>query len=200
MMPRTFCITLRQTPERTEAAWRHFDAIGLGVERFYGIHGITAGLYTCHKKPDGWSPSRGHVGLCLSHYMLWVALQYTTEDSWLVLEDDCYFQPDFPGEFARSFASLPPDWQFAYVGGCCQSIGHVVNDRIARGYSMCTHAYLVRRAALPVLLETMQRVDDHIDVALWHRAMPSLRHYLFAPPLARQHTYEGAWQPTIHTE
>ncbi len=144
--------------------------------------------------------SRGYIGCFLSHYMLWNALQYTPEDEWLILEDDCAFQGDFREEFAKSYSQLPPDWQFVFVGGCCEQVHQVISPRVALGSSMCTHAYMVRRSALATLLEETQKVCNHLDILLLEKVLPQLRSYLFVPFLARQHTLDGKWPSMGHTE
>lgn len=50
-IPKTFCITLRETPKRKEEAKRYFAQVGLQVEFFEGIHGESFGLKSTIKKP-----------------------------------------------------------------------------------------------------------------------------------------------------
>ena len=45
-VPRTFCVTLRETPKRKEEAIKYFEQVGLKAEVFDGIHGESFGLKT----------------------------------------------------------------------------------------------------------------------------------------------------------
>src|ERR1019366_3148978 len=93
----------------------------------------------------------GHVGLVLSHYMLWQTLAYLPHEEILILEDDAWFGPDFPEHFRQAYADLPSDWQFVFVGGVAMK-GKSVERITARvgvmRYPCGTHAYLLKRATL----------------------------------------------------
>jgi GR25 family glycosyltransferase involved in LPS biosynthesis len=197
-----FCITCRQTPERTAAAARHFQERGLSVEFFAGVHGRAFGLRTAlahgrdHVLPPGHRMLSGHVGLVLSHYMLWTALTHLPYDEVLILEDDATFGPDFAERFRQAYAELPADWQMVYVGSfgdegrpAVRLSEHVAVVR----YPLGTHAYLVRRSTLGLLLRTNQEARTHIDVQLAENSLPYLNCYTFLPPLVGQRTYDGTW-------
>jgi hypothetical protein len=201
-LPKMFCITCRQTPERTAAAARHFQECGLAVELFAGVHGRSFGLRTAHAHgrhfvlPPGHRMLSGHVGLLLSHYMLWEALTRLPYDEVLILEDDAVFGPDFAERFAAAYAELPADWQMVYVG----SFGDEgrptarLTERVAVvRYPLGTHAYLVRRSTLGLLLRTNQEARTHIDVQLAENTLPLLNCYTFLPPLVGQRTVDGTW-------
>lgn len=195
-VPPIFCITCRQTPERTAAAAAHFRGRGLAVQFFPGIHGRTFGLRTVLHAAHDYRIPAGHVGLILSHYMLWQTLAFLPHDATLVLEDDAHVPPDFPERFRAAYADLPADWQWVYVGGLFHphQVTRRVSARVGVVYNpLGTHAYLVRRSALPHLLRTNHQARTHLDIQLLENSLPGLNAYAFVPPLAGQHTAEGTW-------
>lgn len=206
MIP-AYCLTLRQTPERTAIAESHFRAVGVDAVMFRGVHGRTWGIgteqwFSERRDTGSWVIPPGHIGLNLSHWMLWSHLWHAGVEEALVLEDDAILPPDFLQQLAATRAALPDDWQFLSVGSVGDPQRQPINARVCRvaGWVFGTHAYLVRRAALPVLLDTMQSCQDHIDVQLWRNAMPRLRWYLAWPSLAQQRTATGEWEGCCHQD
>ena len=101
MIPKIFCLTLKDTPKRREYAEQHFKQHGLDVEFFEGINGVTFGLKTIipykddNPVGDDYFISSGHIGCILSHLMLWKTLQYLPYDEIIIFEDDLILTPDF---------------------------------------------------------------------------------------------------------
>jgi GR25 family glycosyltransferase involved in LPS biosynthesis len=187
--PPIFCITCVQTPERTAKATQHFLERGLEVQFFPGIHASTFGLRTVLTARKNYQMPAGHVGLVLSHYMLWQTLAFLPYEEILILEDDAYFEPDFLERFWRAYADLPPDWHFVFVGGV--ALGGKAIEPITRHigiirYPCGTHAYLVKRSILPFLLQTNHQARNHIDLQLIENSLPRLNCYTFTPSLVKQ--------------
>ena len=196
MTPPIFCITCRRTPERWKQTQAHLVSVGLDVTPFYGIHGQTMGLRTAHPLRPGWYITAGQVGCFLSHYMLWQTLTFLPHEEVLILEDDAFVEPDFQDRFAEAYADLPEDWQLAFVGSINSRNlkPQQLTPRVAvLEYPYATHSYMIRRSALPVLLETNQRLYAPLDVQLIEHALPRLKVYTFWPSLVRQRTYENQW-------
>jgi GR25 family glycosyltransferase involved in LPS biosynthesis len=196
-LPPIFCITCRQTPERTALAARHFRECGLDVQFFPGIHGQTFGLRTVHEAKPSYRMPSGHVGLVLSHYMLWQTLVFLPHEEVLILEDDAEFPPDFRSRFSQAFGELPDDWQFVHVG----SVGTELKPRRHLSPNVCmvdmpfgTHAYLIKRSVLPFLLATNHQARTHIDIQIAQNSLPGMRSYVFFPSLVSQHSAAGSWR------
>ena len=188
-LPPIYCITCSQTPERTAKASSHFRERGLDVQFFPGIHGETFGLRTVLPAGADYYMPAGHVGLVLSHYMLWQTLAYLPHEEILILEDDAYFDPDFPARFQEAYADLPPDWQFVFVGSVATEgkSFHRISARVGiLRYPCGTHAYLVKRSILPFLLRTNHQARNHIDLQLIENSLPALSCYTFTPSLVKQ--------------
>ena len=96
VLPKIFCLTLKDTPQRKEYAERHFKQNGLEVEFFDGINGAKFGLRTTipykDDNPDGpdYFIKQGRIGCLLSHYMLWQTLWHLPYEEILILEDDAF--------------------------------------------------------------------------------------------------------------
>ena len=71
-IPRTFCVTLKETPIRTRMFMEMADQIGLKVEPFYGILGNRLGLVSklsnkLETENDTVKITEGGIGCNLSH-------------------------------------------------------------------------------------------------------------------------------------
>src|ERR1035437_6851535 len=98
-IPRTFCITLRETPVRTRSFSESAAKADVKAELFYGVFGKKLGM--APKYPNVLETpnseifmTEGAVGCTLSHLILWKALAILPENEFLVLEDDAFFTDD----------------------------------------------------------------------------------------------------------
>jgi GR25 family glycosyltransferase involved in LPS biosynthesis len=188
---RTFVITLRGSTDRLEQTKKSF---GEGLQVFYGINGEEMGLRTVHPYEvdhpgSGYLISPKHVGLCLSHHMLWGALSLLPDDHFLILEDDAEFTPGWRDYLAADLPLLPPSWDLFYIGSC--NCAGAEREFIGGGvyrvrWPMCTHAYMVRRKALPILLERHRRVFAPIDLSMMFQCLPGMEVFARLPRLVHQ--------------
>lgn len=201
-IPKAFCLTLKETPKRKEYADAHFKNHNLEVDFFEGIHGKKFGLSSNIPYTDdvpNWSPddgtphfiSQGHVGCILSHYILWKVLSYLPYNEYLILEDDVVLCDNFKEKLIHYKSQLPEDWQYAFIGHCClcseEGRFHVSENIIQTTEPpMCTHAYMIKKSALPILIETNSLAWSHIDIQIKKRSLPKLKYYVMVPPLADQ--------------
>ncbi len=198
-LPPMFCISCRQTPQRTRLADEHFRERGLDVQFFAGIHGKTFGLNTSVFATAKNRMLSAHVGCVLSHYMLWQTLVFLSHDEILILEDDAWFPEDFRERFLQAYADLPKDWQFVFVGGI--GMGGIpreqITDRVAiLRYPCGTHAYLVKRTALPFLLQTNHQARLPLDIQLMENSFPAMKCYTFTPSLVKQRSKSNPFEGT----
>jgi GR25 family glycosyltransferase involved in LPS biosynthesis len=205
IFPKTFCITLKNYPKRTNYATNHFKEHDLDVEMFEGIDGKGFGLQTripyTDDNPD-WncdhgSPyfiSQGHVGCILSHYMLWRILEYLPYGEYLIFEDDVVLCEGFKEKFIDIKSKLPEDWQYCFIGNCCldRTDSLQVADGIIQTVSppLCTHAYLIKKTALPTLIKTNSVAWVNIDIQIQKRSLKELPYYVFDPSLALQRSID----------
>ena len=201
-LPKIFCLTLKDTPKRKEYAEQHFIQNGLNVEFFEGINGKKFGLNTSIPYMDdqpNWVPdngpvhfiSSGHIGCILSHLILWRVLTYLPYEDILIFEDDVVLCDNFKEKLIEYKSELPDDWQYTFIGHCClppENYQVKITDKIISTTHppMCTHAYMIKKSSLPVLIETNSLAWSHIDIQIQKRSLKNLKHYVFLPPLAEQ--------------
>jgi len=198
MLQNVHAIVLAETPERTKRLSDHLSSIGISWTPFEGVRAIDWGLTTLFKKNpinlrSGDTISQKYVGMHLSHYFLWRRFNDSTEPVMTILEDDAAFNTDWSIEYKTAMDSVPDDWQILLLGSGntsdkqkTQISGNVWNV----DQPQCTHAYMVKRNALPVLLLTQKLVWAEIDVSLIYRSYPHLKVYTVLPRIAYQHGQE----------
>ena len=192
-IPRTFCVSLKETPKRKEEAIKYFKQVGLKAEMFDGIHGESFGLKTTIPNYDI-IPGReyfipdGAVGCILSHLMLWNVLINQPEDEFFIIEDDILLCDDFFEKFAKFKLELPEDWQMAYVGWMKygEDIITHVSENVVIPSPMCTHAYLIKKSALKILIETNQLAWNPLDIQINKRSLSKMKYYATKTPLVTQ--------------
>lgn len=202
-MPPIYCITLRETPERTARAREELDNLDPEVDgwpadfqwRFvYGIHGKSLDIKPGTPFHTDYYITRGHVGLCLSHLMAWEMMETDDEQEAIICEDDVVFKPGFCQAFSDLRSRFPEHADIVYLEHCCTEGKRTVD--VAEGlktiyYPLCTACYWVNRKALPTLRAALKPINSHIDILLEMRALPNLHHYCAVPPLAGQLTQQG---------
>lgn len=195
MIPNVHLLTLQGSSRvaDTEALLTK-DCIAL--ERFYGVNAAKMGLTTIHPYEidhpgsNYIMPSK-HVGMHLSHFLLWRHLkEYHSEPVYTVFEDDVRMVSGWQERFITSINSVPDDWDMLFLGSCCtdgKPSSHVLGNVHKVYYPLCTHAYMVSRKALPVLLETQEKSWAPIDLALNFNSFPMLKVYTVLPRIADQY-------------
>jgi len=188
-------ITLHETPDRRDACAAHLSERSHPFEFFYGVNAATWGLTTLHPYEkdhpgSGYIMPQKHVGLHLSHWILWNLFAASAEgDSFSVMEDDVHLASDWKPRVEHAEACLPADWDICLLGHCnaLDKPRHHVNGTVFKvAYPQCTHWYLVRRKALATLIETQRKVWAPIDLALIFGSYPQLNVYTVIPRLAQQ--------------
>ena len=197
VLPKIFCLTLKDTPQRKEYAEQHFKQRGLDVEFFEGINGAKFGLRTTipYNDDDPSGPDyfikQGRIGCLLSHYMLWQTLWHLPYDEILILEDDAFLCENFQERFLEFKKQLPDDWQYVFVGHCClppEDYQIKISDNIITTTHppMCTHAYMIKKSSIPVLLDTNHQAWAAVDIQIQKKTLKILKHYVFLPVLIDQ--------------
>ena len=196
-MPKIFCLTLKDTPKRKEYAERHFKENNLDVELFEGINGAKFGLKTIipfkDDDPNGpdWFITAGRIGCLLSHYMLWQTLWHLPYEEFIIFEDDVVLCENFQERFLQMKLQLPNDWQYVFIGHCClpsEEYQIKISENVITNIHapMCTHAYMIKKSSIPILLETNHQAWAAVDIQIQKRSLKILKHYVFLPSLADQ--------------
>ena len=197
-----YVITLRETPEREAACRKHLDDVAFhGVEFWYGVNAVKWGLMT-RNTYDKDHPGTGflmpmkHVGLHLSHWILWQKALDSGEELISIMEDDVALAGDWSPRLQQilsTAAQVTPDWDIIFLGSCHalnKPMTHIAGCLWDLRYPLCTHWYLVRRKALQPLIQTQEKSWAPIDLALVYESLPSLKVYTAIPRLASQNNIE----------
>lgn len=202
-----YVIACDEIPDRRNAAVAHLRERGVDPIVWRGFHGRTWGLRTELEYSPGRHISPGHVGLNLGHWALWQHLDLTLppDGSAVVLEDDAELPADWHAHLdnvTRNLDAHVPGWEFCFVGLAETEphVWHKVTERIGSPDSrLCrlsdpfgTHAYLVRRSALRVLMDRMTAAERNMDQQLYQRVLRDghLNWCAVLPTLVRQWTYD----------
>ena len=203
-MPRTFCITLRETPLRTKGFLESANKAGLEVEMFNGVLGNRTGLVPkfpneleCNGKNI--LMTEGGMGCSFSHLLLWNILKYMPGEEFLILEDDAIIELDFKEKFAEVYAKLPNDWEMAYVGWVPNGNNTSVIT-VEKGLSIrlpgATHAYLIKKSIINKLCDSFFPLQSNIDLTIQDRVLPHVKYYVFDPSIVTQRSYLNTTDPT----
>lgn len=198
-----YCLTLRGRPG--DGGGRTCELMaphGIFPELVHGIDGAAWGLATTIPYADdgGMSYKIGAsaIGNLMSHYLAWLLFERDGVEEALILEDDAIPCPDFDERLALARESLPEDWQWVHVG--CLGWDDKPRRQVAGPvwvveHPFGTHAYLLRRSALHVLLTTQQRAWAPVDIQLAKLAWPLLHTYTLLPSLVRNGSQDWAYHP-----
>lgn len=193
---RAFVLTTRNAyKDRISATMDHLRNEDIGAEEFIGFDGTVTGLKTDHTYELDHPGTNYRIGaktvsMYLGHLCLWKVAEYISGDSFLFMEDDVRFNPGWKEHWEFAVPALPSDWDLLYLGSCCcmdKPRQRISGQLYKVGYALCTHAYGVRKKALPKLLEACEKVYAGVDVAMCLHAIPILNTYAFLPRLADQH-------------
>jgi len=183
-----FCITLPESTNRERAA-AEFARCGLDVQFWNGINGLTFGLKTFLPSHHDWFTSPKIIGINLAHWILWRCMEFLTEDAFVVFEDDVGLHPDFTTLWPEITGQLPSDWQMVHIGACCvrnNPYSKYTTNLIKARNPMGTHAYMIKREILPILIENCASVKNPVDQEIVFSVIPKIRHYTMMPSLATQ--------------
>jgi GR25 family glycosyltransferase involved in LPS biosynthesis len=170
----------------------HLNSIGIRWEPFYGFDNRLFRLTpvdTFDVDRAGERIGTTHVAACMSHYMLWKVMMYLPEDIFWVLEFDAEFVPGWREQWEAAMRVLPADWDIVFIGSCCtggKDRKHVGGNLYEVRHPLCGHAMMYRKKALPVLLDTHQRVWAPLDIAMAAESLPKLRVYTILPRIVNQ--------------
>lgn len=212
MLP-TYVIYCKELPARLAGAAKHFAERDVPVHWWRAAHGNTFGLDTRLEYDAGKRISPAHVSLNVSTWFLWQHLltaecgdtSRNERDSVVVMEDDAVLPEDYHDKMDALRTDLDrdfPDWDLVFLG-LAQTEPHVwnnVTERIGPPDSrLCrltdpfgTHAIMLRRRALPILLDHMTYAERNLDQQLYQRVLKPglLKWCAVLPSIVTQRTFD----------
>ena len=202
-----YCITLPDTPDRTEHAKAQFERESVPVVWVYGIDAISFAIKPAlymHSNPDNQPPyyiSPGACALVLSHY---IAIRYAERDGvedFVIFEDDVVLPEGFLQKLEEVKAQCPPTTLGVWLEYCCVDPSRMDNAAPGLKYAlpMCTAAVWYKREAIPILLKAIQPAYAPVDILIKHRAAGELRPCITDPQMCFQATYHGEMPSLIQS-
>ena len=191
---KTFVLECPEIPKDAFEAEQHLKARGIDYDFIPAIHGETFGLLPGRPYNEN-RPGRGElipisqVGLTLSHYMTWVMCSNLPDDYFMILEADAKFPMNWKEILDVALEDLPKDWDIFLIGNSHttdKEEEHICGDVWIIKYPFTTHAYLVRKKALDILLTTCRDATVPIDILMIRKAYPLLKVYTMLPRLVEQ--------------
>jgi GR25 family glycosyltransferase involved in LPS biosynthesis len=208
--PRSFCVTLKETPMRTKSFLQEAKKAEIPVELFYGLFGQRVRL-TPRLPNDLECPGQnvfltdGAVGCYLSHLILWNVLQHLPEEEFLILEDDAVFVDGFKERFEHYYNRLPANWDMVYIGWLPYDDDQrkvIVDDGIVIRQPAATHGYLIKKSALRLACDVIQPCSAPLDLTIGAKLLPCLKYFVLDPPLITQRSYlnsnDAIWNSLVY--
>lgn len=190
--PRTLVLTIPRCADKYELTRANLAEHGLPCEPFYGVDRDVFRLLpmdTFDVDRVGDKIGHCHVAACISHYLMWKVMSYLDGDAFWALEYDAMMEPDWRTRYERAMAGLPDDWDIVFLGSCCtqgRPTRQVGENLFEVKYPLCGHGIMIRKKALPVLLDTHQKVWGPLDIAMFYTSLPKLRVYTILPAIIGQ--------------
>lgn len=181
-----YALYCKELPERTAALRDHMADRGLEPTYFRAAHGVTWGLETSKEYDKGHRLPPGHVALNVSSYFMWQHAYHTLFDDEIAIffEDDVKLPEDFQAQFLQLGRDLErelPNWDLVFLGlaETSPAVWHKVTQRFGGPDSrLCqltqpfgTHALMMRRRIIPILLDHMNAVERNLDQQLWNNVL-----------------------------
>jgi GR25 family glycosyltransferase involved in LPS biosynthesis len=165
LFKKAILINLDRRQDRLEQFDTQAKALGIEYERLQAIEATDPVL-----------------GCKLSHI---TALSKYDSDIVFVFEDDSVFVDNFWEELDKSLAVLPDDWDMVYLGAHILQT-QIVNERWRKSIECSsTHAYAVKKAVIPKLIDRAMNHKGHVDVA-YSTLHKEINAYIARPTLVYQ--------------
>ena len=199
LIPHIFVVSLPRCTKRRQQVQHRLGALGLGYEMFDAVDG--AAMDPRQDEPRlnkeywrrlrGRDLSAGEIGAFMSHYKVWESMINRDLETAIVLEDNCFFEPDF-ADTVRDVTAAQWQWdivllsakkRFAVDRTLCE-VGngrHLVRFRRRVG---TTRAYLLTITAARRLVEYCGQIRAPIDWLYAEWWLNGLRFYAVSPAVA----------------
>lgn len=130
------------------------------------------------------------VSTFLSHITLMQQLKNSTDDRFLILEDDVEQVGDL-NSLEEKLKTLPSDWDIAFIGWYNANFfgkpKPITGDWVFVSGFWGMHAYVVRKESIDKIYSSLVSIDTHIDVQL-SRVISNgrLKAYFLRTPIFKQ--------------
>lgn len=196
-----YCISLRETPERTARVRAEFEREGVPVTWVWGIFGKAMEIKSETPMHSDYFVNRGVTALVLSHHMAWNLAQHDQAEEFMVFEDDVVLPENFLAKWAAIRAKVPDEVDGVYLQSCCvddQKWKQKYRDELWDvRYPLCTAAIWWRQRAIPTLVEHTKPANTPVDILLEQKTLRHLKVLTVLPELVSQLTLQGKMESMV---
>lgn len=196
-----YCISLRETPERTARVKAEFDREGVPVTWVWGIFGKSMEIKSETPMHSDYFVNRGVTALVLSHHFAWNMAQHDQAEEFMVFEDDVVLPENFLEKWAAIRAKVGDEIDGVYLQSCCvddQKWKQKYRDELWDvRYPLCTAAIWWRQRAIPTLVEHTKPANTPVDILLEQKALRHLKVLTVLPELVSQLTLQGKMESMV---
>ena len=174
-----YCISLRETPERTARVKAEFDREGVPITWVWGIFGKSMEIKSETPMHSDYFVNRGVTALVLSHHFAWNMAQHDQAEEFMVFEDDVVLPENFLAKWAAIRAKVGDEIDGVYLQSCCvddQKWKQKYRDELWDvRYPLCTAAIWWRQRAIPTLVEHTKPANTPVDILLEQKTLRHLK-------------------------
>lgn len=196
-----YCISLRETPERTARVKAEFDREGVPITWVWGIFGKSMEIKSETPMHSDYFVNRGVTALVLSHHFAWNMAQHDQAEEFMVFEDDVVLPENFLEKWAAIRAKVGDEIDGVYLQSCCvddQKWKQKYRDELWDvRYPLCTAAIWWRQRAIPTLVEHTKPANTPVDILLEQKALRHLKVLTVLPELVSQLTLQGKMESMV---
>ena len=205
-----FCVTLKNTEERTSYARNLFHQMGLKVDFFYGVDGSLLNVESFNvyetfvPSKKTWRLRNGVIGCGLSHILLWNVILRLGHNEVLILEDDVEFVDNFRENFTLAYDELPSNWDIFYLENRMwpkEEQKMKITPRISRCHPVGTYGYMIKRKVIEYFVKSTCFSLIDLDITLKENVLPNVNCYVADPTLIKEKSVsdgvmsrEGIWK------
>lgn len=198
-LPTIYCINMNKSKSRWNKILNICNKQSIAIKRFPAINGKKLDINSLLKnkiistklKRNHPTSFQGSVGCYLSHLNLWKKFNKLSIDYFIVIEDDIILEKQFMNLFYMKLKYVPDDWDILYLGAT-RACGKKINSHVLKvNYRKCKNdngglfGYVIRKKALPYIINFCSKtIDKMIDHKL-RDAFPNLNVYHLYPPLIK---------------
>lgn len=196
-----YCISLRETPERTARVKAEFDREGVPITWVWGIFGKSMEIKSETPMHSDYFVNRGVTALVLSHHFAWNMAQHDQAEEFMVFEDDVVLPENFLEKWAAIRAKVGDEIDGVYLQSCCvddQKWKQKYRDELWDvRYPLCTAAIWWRQRAIPTLVEHTKPANTPVDILLEQKTLRHLKVLTVLPELVSQLTLQGKMESMV---
>lgn len=196
-----YCISLRETPERTARVKAEFEREGVPITWVWGIFGKSMEIKSETPMHSDYFVNRGVTALVLSHHFAWNMAQHDQAEEFMVFEDDVVLPDNFLNKWAAIRAKVGDEIDGVYLQSCCvddQKWKQKYRDELWDvRYPLCTAAIWWRQRAIPTLVEHTKPANTPVDILLEQKTLRHLKVLTVLPELVSQLTLQGKMESMV---